>query len=161
MLLRLRNVREFDGASQNETDTELGVALQRVCPTSLHNPRYVPLANWPAMKCDGQYALSDALDGKHARRIGACSPVGEILDHSIDTWRLTAPALTCFYSLFGRLEYGLAGHRMMRLLLATQSVVAVMFWQQYVTGVLVYSWGYDIMQYVRLIPHLMHNFGCP
>lgn len=91
----------------------------------------------------------DALDGKHARRIGACSPVGEILDHSIDTWRLTAPILTCFYSIFGRFAYGVPGYRLMWLLIAVQSVIAVMFWQQHVTRILVYSWGCDIMQYVR------------
>lgn len=36
----------------------------------------------------------------------------------------------------------------MWLLMATQSLVAVIFWQQYLTGILVYSWGMDIMQYV-------------
>lgn len=94
--------------------------------------------------------VSDAIDGKHARRIGACSPIGELLDHGVDSFRLMAPMLTCVVSLFGRGEYGWSAKQLLCILLALESAAVLTLWQQYLSKTMIYNWAYDIVQYVRI-----------
>uniref|UniRef100_A0A915KXM9 Uncharacterized protein n=1 Tax=Romanomermis culicivorax TaxID=13658 RepID=A0A915KXM9_ROMCU len=102
--------------------------------------------------------MKNALDGKHARNTGASSPVGELLDHGVDVWRLAAPMLSCVFSLFGRGFFGLDSYEMVHLLLAVQGAQFLTLWQQYLTKTMYYNWVYDIGQYYMIGFYLMTYF---
>uniref|UniRef100_A0A915JZF2 Uncharacterized protein n=1 Tax=Romanomermis culicivorax TaxID=13658 RepID=A0A915JZF2_ROMCU len=92
--------------------------------------------------------LSDIVDGKHARDTGNSSAVGEILDHGVDGWRMLAPIICCFFSLYGRNEMSLSVVHMAHIVLASQFTSIAIIWQQYLTKTICYDWGSDILQYI-------------
>lgn len=86
----------------------------------------------------------DGTDGKQARRIGSSTPLGEMMDHGLDSWASVLMPY-CLYSIFGRGD----GHEPYRIWFVVLSVTFMFYlthWEKYNTGVLYLPWGYDLSQ---------------
>ncbi|CAG0905271.1 unnamed protein product [Cyprideis torosa] len=82
----------------------------------------------------------DGIDGKHARRTGTSSPLGELFDHGLDSWT-TAIIPVCLYSIFGIQDYSAT-----RLYFCLWNVLICFYlshWEKYNTGLLYLPWSYD------------------
>lgn len=67
------------------------------------HPRFLPFANMILLII---YLISDGIDGIHARATGQCSPLGQLLDHGVDSIACFIISLTIGSSLsfgFGKL----------------------------------------------------------
>lgn len=114
---------------------------------------YEPIPNWVwivSSFCIAVGLVLDAMDGKLARRLNNCSPVGELLDHGIDSWRLGVPLLALHFSLFGRGDYGIPPQRQMCLLIFCQFIVIGSFVVQNLTGTFYYTFSSDTAHYVSM-----------
>lgn len=89
----------------------------------------------------------DGTDGKQARRTGSSSPLGELMDHGLDSWASVLMPI-CLYSLFGRGDSDLPPERLYWVMLAVTFMFFLTHWEKYNTGVLYLPWGYDISQVV-------------
>lgn len=93
----------------------------------------------------------DGIDGKQARRTKATGPLGELMDHGVDSW--TAIFVPMYvYSFFGSADYSFGPHRMFFVLWSVFLTFYVTHWEKYNTGVLYLPWSYDISQ--------LFLFGC-
>ncbi|ESN95058.1 hypothetical protein HELRODRAFT_115001 [Helobdella robusta] len=101
----------------------------------------------------------DGTDGKQARRTGSSNPLGELMDHGLDSLASVIMPL-CLYSIIGCGDSQLPPIRLYYVLLS----IAIMFffthWEKYNTGVLYLPWGYDISQLgMTLIFFLTYLWG--
>lgn len=93
----------------------------------------------------------DGIDGKQARRTKATGPLGELMDHGVDSW--TALFVPMYiYSLFGSADFSFGPHRMLLIFWAVFLTFYVTHWEKYITGVLYLPWSYDVSQ--------IFLFGC-
>jgi len=84
----------------------------------------------------GVYQTSDAVDGKHARGIGAATPVGQLFDHGFDCLAaITIHSMAMLVLLPGSSCWGLAG------LAALLTGFFMAQWSERVMGVLPTSYG--------------------
>lgn len=87
----------------------------------------------------------DGIDGKQARRTKATGPLGELMDHGVDSW--TAVFVPLFvYSLFGSVDYSFGPHRMFFIFWSVFLTFYITHWEKYNTGVLYLPWSYDLSQ---------------
>lgn len=87
----------------------------------------------------------DGIDGKQARRTKATGPLGELMDHGVDSW--TAVFVPMFvYSLFGSADCSIGPHRMFFVFWSVFLTFYVTHWEKYNTGVLYLPWSYDLSQ---------------
>lgn len=93
----------------------------------------------------------DGIDGKQARRTKATGPLGELMDHGVDSW--TAVFVPMYvYSFFGSVDYSFGPHRMLFIFWSVFLTFYITHWEKYNTGVLYLPWSYDLSQ--------VFLFGC-
>lgn len=123
-------------------------------------PQTSPIPQWVWIFCAINHFLAhtlDGIDGKHARRTNSSGPLGELMDHGLDSW--TAVFMpTCMYSVFGRGEYSCNPLRVFFSLWSVYLCFISSHWEKYNTGVLYLPWGYDISQVVLLFAFLKTYF---
>lgn len=112
-----------------------------------------PIPSWVWIACAVNHFLAhtlDGIDGKHARRTNASGPLGELMDHGLDSWAcLLMP--TCLYSVFGRTMFGSTDpFRVFLSLWVVHICFYLSHWEKYITGVLYLPWSYDLSQIVLL-----------
>lgn len=74
------------------------------------------------------YVWCDNADGGHARRTGQCSPLGEFLDHGLDTLNVV------YIALFTCIGLGVSPAWWVALTLIIPTAATVTFWEQSHTG---------------------------
>lgn len=90
----------------------------------------------------------DGIDGKQARRTGSSSPLGELVDHGVDSWTVMLQT-TVAASIFGRGHpYGISSGTLFLLLFFMSAQFINSHWEKYNTGILFLPWAYDISQIV-------------
>lgn len=104
----------------------------------------------------------DGMDGKQARRTGSGSPLGELMDHGIDSncmWMLPVSLM----SVFGTNPAigGINLHHTPFLLLTLTFNFWVSHWEKYNTGILYLPWLFDIAQCVVVALFFMAGFMTP
>jgi ethanolaminephosphotransferase len=100
----------------------------------------------------------DGIDGKQARRTKATGPLGELMDHGVDSWTAVFVPMHV-YSLFGASDFSFGPHRMMFIFWAVFLTFYVSHWEKYNTGVLYLPWSYDVSQIFLLGCTLATFFG--
>ncbi|XP_063689816.1 ethanolaminephosphotransferase 1-like [Bolinopsis microptera] len=104
----------------------------------------------------------DGMDGKQARRTGSGSPLGELMDHGIDSncmWMLPISLMSVFGS-----NPATGGITMMfapLLMLALTFNFWVNHWEKYNTGVLYLPWMFDIAQVTVVLVFLAAGIMTP
>lgn len=110
------------------------------------HPEVPPCPNWiwlfSAMCMFWAHTL-DGTDGKQARRVGCCSPMGELFDHGLDSWA-TLWMPVCMFSMFGRSV--LPVERIYLVLIGVMVTFIFSHWEKYNTGILYLPWSYDMSQ---------------
>lgn len=87
----------------------------------------------------------DGIDGKQARRTKATGPLGELMDHGVDSW--TAVFVPMYvYSFFGSMDFSFGPHRMFFVFWSVFLTFYITHWEKYNTGVLYLPWSYDLSQ---------------
>ncbi|UYV68943.1 EPT1 [Cordylochernes scorpioides] len=87
----------------------------------------------------------NGIDGKHARQTNTSGPLGELMDHGIDSWAALFMSC-CFYSIFGRADYSFSPFRVFLLIWSVNVCFYLSHWEKYNTGILYLPWGYDFSQ---------------
>ncbi|XP_067126207.1 ethanolaminephosphotransferase 1 [Centruroides vittatus] len=130
------------------------------CASSDIYPICPPIPQWVWIVCAINQFLAhtlDGIDGKHARRTNSSGPLGELMDHGLDSWAaLFMP--TCLYSVFGRGEYSCSPLRVYFVLCCVNFCFLLSHWEKYNTGILYLPWTYDISQIVLLTSFLITYF---
>lgn len=93
----------------------------------------------------------DGIDGKQARRTKAMGPLGELMDHGVDSWTTVFVTMQV-YSFFGSQDWSFGPHRMLYVFLSVFLSFYITHWEKYNTGVLYLPWIYDMSQ--------LFLFGC-
>lgn len=93
----------------------------------------------------------DGIDGKQARRTKATGPLGELMDHGVDSWTALFVPLYV-YSFFGSSDWSFGPHRMLYVFWAVFFTFYITHWEKYNTGILYLPWSYDVSQ--------IFLFGC-
>lgn len=92
----------------------------------------------------------DGIDGKQARRTKATGPLGELMDHGVDSWTALFVPLY-IYSMFGSSDYSFGPHRMQFIFWSVFFTFYITHWEKYNTGVLFLPWSYDLSQLFLLV----------
>lgn len=100
----------------------------------------------------------DGIDGKQARRTKATGPLGELMDHGVDSWTALFVPLY-IYSLFGSSDFSFGPHRMLFIFWSVFLTFYVTHWEKYITGVLYLPWSYDVSQIFLFICSLATYAG--
>lgn len=87
----------------------------------------------------------DGIDGKHARRTKAMGPLGELMDHGVDSWTTVFVTMQV-YSFFGSADWSFGPHRMFFVFWSVFASFYVTHWEKYNTGILYLPWSYDLSQ---------------
>lgn len=87
----------------------------------------------------------DGIDGKQARRTKATGPLGELMDHGVDSWTALFVPLYV-YSFFGSSDYSFGPFRMFFVFWSVFLTFYITHWEKYNTGVLYLPWSYDLSQ---------------
>lgn len=87
----------------------------------------------------------DGIDGKQARRTKAMGPLGELMDHGVDSWT-TVFVTMHVYSFFGSADQSFGPQRMFYALWSVFVSFHITHWEKYNTGVLYLPWSYDLSQ---------------
>lgn len=99
----------------------------------------------------------DGIDGKQARRTGATGPLGELMDHGVDSWTAVfVPMLV--YSLFGSADYSFGPHRMYFVFWSVFLTFYVAHWEKYNTGILYLPWSADLSHLFLVVCSLVTYF---
>lgn len=117
------------------------------------HPQYIPIPSFIWLICAVNFFLAhtlDGIDGKQARRTKCTGPVGELMDHGVDSWTAMF-VLLYVYSLFGRTDWSFGPHRMLIVCWSVFFTFYFTHWEKYMTGVLYLPWTYDVSQIVLLI----------
>ena len=91
--------------------------------TSPTLPAWILLLSWFG---DSWYQTIDAIDGKQARRIDNCSPLGQLLDHNLDQISFTVMMIHVCATL-------MTGPSLLRILLLTPGVMSAHYSIEYRT----------------------------
>ncbi|XP_076320011.1 ethanolaminephosphotransferase 1-like isoform X1 [Tachypleus tridentatus] len=130
------------------------------CASSDDYPSYPPIPSWVWIVCAVNHFLAhtlDGIDGKHARRTNSSGPLGELMDHGMDSWAsLFMP--TCLYSVFGCGDFSCSPLHVFFILWNVHICFLLSHWEKYNTGILYLPWGYDISQFVLLMAYLITYF---
>lgn len=120
-------------------------------------PQYPPIPSWIWLLCAVFHFLAhtlDGIDGKHARRTKSSGPLGEMMDHGMDSW--TAFFIPfCIYSFFGRADYSQNPFHMHFIFWSIYVTFYFSHWEKYNTGVLYLPWSYDASQVALFIMYLL------
>ncbi|XP_069396814.1 ethanolaminephosphotransferase 1-like [Delphinus delphis] len=87
----------------------------------------------------------DGVDGKQACRTNSSTPLGELVDHGLDSWSCVYFVVTV-YSIFGRGSSGVSVFVLYLLLWVVLFSFILSHWEKYNTGILFLPWGYDVSQ---------------
>lgn len=87
----------------------------------------------------------DGIDGKQARRTKAMGPLGELMDHGVDSWTTVFITMQV-YSFFGSVDWSFGPYRMFFVFWSVFLSFYVTHWEKYNTGVLYLPWSYDFSQ---------------
>lgn len=100
----------------------------------------------------------DGIDGKQARRTKATGPLGELMDHGVDSW--TAVFVPMYvYSFFGASDYSFGPFRMFFVFWSVFLTFYITHWEKYNTGVLYLPWSYDLSQLFLFIVSLVTSWS--
>lgn len=111
-------------------------------------PQYSPIPSFVWIVCAVNLFLAhtlDGIDGKQARRTKCTGPLGELMDHGVDSWTAVFVPLNV-YSLFGRADWSFGHHRMLFVFWSIFFTFYFTHWEKYITGVLYLPWSYDVSQ---------------
>lgn len=125
-------------------------------------PQYETVPRWVWLACAFSHFMAhtlDGIDGKQARRTGSSGPLGEMMDHGLDSWTsLLVPF--CIYSLFGRLDYSFEPFRVLLIFWAVFLTFYLSHWEKYNTGILYLPWSYDATQVALFVMYLLtYHYG--
>lgn len=99
----------------------------------------------------------DGIDGKQARRTNSSGPLGELMDHGMDSWTSFFIPF-CIYSIFGRLEYSQDPVHMLFIFWSIYITFYLSHWEKYNTGILYLPWSYDASQIALFALYLITFF---
>ena len=120
----------------------------------------LPIPAWVWFACAVNHFLAhtlDGIDGKHARRTNSSGPLGELMDHGLDSWTaLFIPF--CIYSIFGRADYSESPLRMLFIFWTIFLTFYLSHWEKYNTGILYLPWSYDASQIALFVMYLITCF---
>lgn len=103
----------------------------------------------------------DGIDGKQARRTGTSSPLGELVDHGVDSWTVMLQTVAAA-SIFGRGHpYGISSNTLYLLLFFMSVNFINSHWEKYNTGILFLPWAYDMSQILFAGANLFTYFFTP
>lgn len=108
-------------------------------------PQYAPIPSWVWAVCAVLHFLAhtlDGIDGKHARRTKSSGPLGELMDHGMDSWTSFFIPF-CIYSMFGRADYSQPPLHMHFIFWSIYVTFYLSHWEKYNTGILYLPWSYD------------------
>lgn len=111
-------------------------------------PAYPPIPPFVWILCALFHFLAhtlDGIDGKHARRTKSSGPLGELMDHGMDSWTSFFIPF-CIYSIFGRADYSQTPLHMLYIFWTIYITFYLSHWEKYNTGTLYLPWSYDISQ---------------
>jgi ethanolaminephosphotransferase len=120
-------------------------------------PEYEPVPKWVWVACAFSHFMAhtlDGIDGKQARRTGSSGPLGELMDHGLDSWT-TLFVPFCIYSLFGRADYSFEPLRVLFIFWAIFVTFYFSHWEKYNTGILYLPWSYDATQVALFFCYLL------
>ncbi|XP_013771759.1 ethanolaminephosphotransferase 1-like [Limulus polyphemus] len=123
-------------------------------------PDFAPIPSWVWIVCAINQFLAytlDGIDGKHARRTNSTGPLGELMDHGIDSWSSLFMPM-CLYSVFGCGEYSCRPLRVFFILWNIHICFVLSHWEKYNTGILYLPWNYDISQFMLVVAYLIAYF---
>lgn len=119
--------------------------------TATNDPNNIGIPRWVWFVIAVLHAAShhlDGMDGKQARRTGACgTPLGELMDHGIDSncmWMLPVSLMSVLGSDAD--NGGITMRYVPLLILSLTFNFWVSHWEKYNTGVLYLPWMFDISQ---------------
>lgn len=116
-----------------------------------------PIPAWVWFLCAINHFLAhtlDGIDGKHARRTRSSGPLGELMDHGLDSWTaLFIPF--CIYSIFGRADYSESPLRMLFVFWTIFLTFYLSHWEKYNTGILYLPWSYDASQVALFVLYMI------
>lgn len=107
-----------------------------------------PIPGWVWVTCAVFHFLAhtlDGIDGKQARRTKSSGPLGELMDHGMDSWTSFFIPF-CIYSIFGRLDYSQSPMHMLFIFWTIYVTFYLSHWEKYNTGTLYLPWSYDASQ---------------
>ncbi|KAG9510460.1 ATP-binding cassette sub-family B member 7, mitochondrial, partial [Fragariocoptes setiger] len=99
------------------------------------HPEYAPVPNWVWLMCAINLFMAhtlDGIDGKQARRTKATGPLGELMDHGVDSWTACFIPL-CVYSMFGRGDFSTNPIRILGLFWSVFLTFYLSHWEKYNT----------------------------
>jgi len=111
-------------------------------------PSYPPIPAFVWLLCAIFHFFAhtlDGIDGKHARRTKSSGPLGELMDHGMDSWTSFFIPF-CIYSIFGRADYSQNPIHMLFIYWTIYITFYLSHWEKYNTGTLYLPWSYDISQ---------------
>lgn len=130
---------------------------EKFCASSDSIPNCTPVPAWVWLCCAISHFLAhtlDGIDGKHARRTKSSGPLGELMDHGLDSWTaLFIPF--CIYSIFGRADYSESPLRMLFIFWTIFLTFYLSHWEKYNTGILYLPWSYDASQVALFLLYII------
>ena len=125
--------------------------------SSVSKAEFPPIPSWVWLFCAINHFLAhtlDGIDGKQARRTQSSGPIGELMDHGLDSWTaLFVPF--CIYSMFGRGDTSYQPLRVLFIFWAVFFTFYLSHWEKYNTGVLYLPWSYDASQLALFALYLL------
>jgi phosphatidylglycerophosphate synthase len=119
----------------------------------------VAIPNWVWLVCMFNQFVSynlDAIDGKQARRTGTSGPLGELMDHGLDSWTAFFIPFS-IYSMFGRAEQSYPPIRIYFIFWSIFITFYFAHWEKYNTGILYLPWSYDVTHLALTAMYLVTN----
>jgi len=120
-------------------------------------PYTSPIPSWVWLVCSINHFLShnlDGIDGKQARRTGTSGPLGELMDHGVDSWAAFFLPFS-IYSMFGRGELSYPPIRVLFIFWTIFITFYFSHWEKYNTGILYLPWSYDATQLALTVLYLV------
>ncbi|XP_075677435.1 ethanolaminephosphotransferase 1 isoform X2 [Dermatophagoides pteronyssinus] len=121
------------------------------------HPQSAPIPGWVWIVCAVFHFVAhtlDGIDGKHARRTRSSGPLGELMDHGMDSW--TAFFIPfCIYSIFGRADYSKSPYAMHFIFWTIYITFYLSHWEKYNTGILYLPWSYDASQIALFLLYII------
>lgn len=124
-------------------------------------PAYPPIPPIVWLLCAVFHFLAhtlDGIDGKHARRTKSSGPLGELMDHGMDSWTSFFIPF-CIYSIFGRADYSQTPLHMLYIFWTIYITFYLSHWEKYNTGILYLPWSYDASQIGLFALYLVTYFN--
>jgi len=125
--------------------------------SSIKYKNYPPIPPWVWLVCAINHFFAhtlDGVDGKQARRTNSSGPIGELMDHGLDSWTALFVPFS-IYSMFGRGENSYETYRVLFIFWAIFFTFYFSHWEKYNTGVLYLPWTYDASQLALFILYIL------